>query len=753
MLNEPKVVGHPVSRVDGPLKVAGKAHYAAEYYESDMLHGYIVPATIASGQIASIDVAEAERFPGVVKIYTHENRPPAATFDSEWRDKVAPPGNPFRPLERREIQFDGQPVALVVAESFEQARDAAALVRVTYAAKPAHTDIVEEYPGSYTSAEKRSGIPPTPKPRGDAQGAFDAASIKVSADYGMAGEHHNPMELFASTVLWQSEGQLTIYEKTQGSQPTHEYVCKVFGLDPDRVKVVNAFVGGAFGSALRPKPQLFLAVMASLDLKRSVKVEMNRRDMFYLTWRPASVQTVSLACDRGGNLQSVMHDAVSATSTYEDYQEVIVNWSGLAYRCDNVKLSYKLAKLDMSTPGDMRAPGAVTGVFALECAMDELAYAADIDPLELRIQNFVDRDQNDDKQLTSNALKACYEEGAKAFGWDRRTMPPRSMRDGKELVGWGVATGVWDASLMAAEAKVRLSSDGSVTVSAAATDIGTGTYTILAQLAAEEFGVEAADVTVLIGDSSLPTTSVEGGSWTAASSGSAVEAASTAVRKTLLRHALAMDNSALKGATPDDVAIRDHRLVLASNNQIGIAISDIMEACKVSFIEELGKAAPDEEQKKTFASYTHSAVFAEARVDEELGVVRISRVVTAIAAGRILNPKTARSQILGGVVMGIGAALHEEAMLDDRTGRIMNHNLAEYHIPTHADIRNIEVIFVEEQDDKASPIGVKGLGEIGIVGVAPAIANAVFHATGKRIRSLPITLDKILSADDGMTLQ
>ncbi len=469
--------------------------------------------------------------------------------------------------------------------------------------------------------------------------------------------------------------------------------------------------------------------------------------MFYLTWRPSSFQTISLACDRDGHLTSVMHHAVHATSRYEDYQENVANWSGLAYKCENTKISYEIVKLDISTPGDMRAPGAATGVTALEAAMDELAYEAGVDPLEFRRRNFVHRDQNQDKDLTSKALHACYRQGASRFGWSQRSMEPRSMRDGRELIGWGMATGIWEASMSPAEAKVRYCADGTVVVSAAASDIGTGTYTILGQIAAECFDLQISDVTVRLGDSSLPKTGVEGGSWTAASSGSAVQAAAKAVIGKLLKYTQGLENSPLAEASEDEVDIAEGRLVLAANHQVGVAVADIMEAIGLSSIEDVGKAGPDKALTKKFAAYTHSAVFVEVRVDDDLGVVRVTRVVSAVAAGRILNPKTARSQILGGIVMGLGMALHEVGMIDHRTGRIVNHNLAEYHIPAHADVDDLDVIFVEEVDDKASPIGVKGLGEIGVIGVAAAVSNAIFHATGKRLRAFPITIDKILESE------
>ncbi|WP_337266907.1 xanthine dehydrogenase family protein molybdopterin-binding subunit [Oryzifoliimicrobium ureilyticus] len=745
MLHHTKTVGRATPRIDGAAKVTGSARYAAEHTQSELAHGYALLATIASGRILRIETSAAERYPGVLKIYTHENRPSATNSDKEWKDAVALPGHPFRPLENNRILFDGQPIALVVATSFESARDAAALISVDYQADSAQTDLLRAQGDSYVPPVVRMESLAPPDPRGTAEQAFSDAAFKFTGDYVMEGEHHNPMELFASTVIWESDGQLTIHDKTQGSQNSHDYICGVFGLEPEKVTVKNAFIGGAFGQGLRPKHQLFFAVMASLDLSRSVRVEMSRQEMFSLTWRPSSIQTVSLAADENGTLQAILHHCTHATSTYEDYQENVVNWSGLAYRCDNVTLTYKLAKLDMSTPGDMRAPGAATGVTALETALDELSYVVGIDPLELRLRNFIERDQNEDKDLTSKALDACYRQGAELFGWSRRSSTPRCMKEGNDLVGWGMATGIWEASLSPAQAKIKLTRDGQATVAAAASDIGTGTYTIVAQLAAEAFDLPLEQVEVQIGDSNLPKTSVEGGSWTAASTGSAVQAAALEVKKDLLSYAQKTSNSIFADVGVDQVAIVDGRLVLDANHQMGLAINDIMSANGLDFIEKTGKVEPDEDLMKRYSSYTHSAVFVEVKVDEQLGVTRVTRVVSAIAAGRILNPQTARSQILGGVVMGIGMALHEEGMIDHRIGKIMNHNLAEYHIPAHADIDDIEVIFVEEEDQLTSPIGVKGLGEIGIVGVAAAVSNAIFHATGNRIRSFPITIDKILS--------
>ena len=743
-LTEAPYVGRPTSRVDGPLKVSGRAKYAAEFAAEGLLYGYIVGSTIAAGRILNLDLVAARGVPGVVEIVTHENRGKAAWLDRSWRDEVAPPGHPFRPMHSERILFDGQPIALVVAQTFEAARDAASLIRATYEVDEHCTELERKRAEAYVPPKKRSGIPPPPEPRGDAEQAFKDAAFKISRDFRVNAEHHNPMEMFGTTCLYEGEGKLTIYDKTQGSQNAQGYVTSIFGLKSQNVRLINHYVGGAFGSGLRPQHQLFFAVMASLELKRSVRVSMTRAQMFHIGYRPDTYQTVSLASDKEGRLVSIMHDAVAATSQYEDYQEAVVNWSGMMYHCDNVKLTYALAQLNTATPCDMRAPGAAIGVTALECALDELAYEVGIDPLEIRRINFATKDENTDKEFTSKALLACYAQGAEAFGWSSRKPRPRATKDGHDLVGWGVSTGMWDAFLQKAEASAKLSVGGRLEVSTAASDIGTGTWTILTQIGADALGLPLDHVRALIGDSSLPTSPVEGGSWTAASNGSAVQAACDAVKETLFKNAIRMANSPLADTKLEDVDFKNQRIFRKDDPDRSLSIEEVMHASDLSVIEETGNVSPNLLQMMKYISYTHSAVFAEVRVDEDLGVARVTRVVCAAAAGRILNPKTARSQILGGVVMGIGMALHEQALTDHRLGKIMNANLGEYHIPAHADIANIEVIFVDEHDEKVSPLGVKGLGEIGIVGTASAVANAIFHATGKRVRDFPIGIDKLL---------
>ena len=744
MSSTQEYISHPTRRVDGPLKVSGAAKYAAEYGAASLLHGYLVSSTVAAGKIKSVDISEAEKVPGFVRVFTHENRPKVSDNSKDYMDMAAAPGEHFRPLASDEIFFSDQPIALVVAESFEAARDAAALVKVEYEAALHQTDLNDAMRDAYVPPQKRDQIAPPPKPRGNFESAFQAAPVQLSQEYRVAIEHHNPMEPHATTCVWNGDGSLTVYDKTQGSQNAQAYLSRIFGLKPKQLHVINSFVGGGFGSGLRPQYPVFFAVMASQALERSVRVVLTRDQMFSFTYRPETIQTVKLGADADGKLTAIRHDAVAGTSTFEDHQEVVVNWTGLLYDAKNVELTYQLAKLNTYSPGDMRAPGAVLGVFAIESAMDELAVNLKMDPVALRLKNYTEEDENDHKKYTSKSLRQCYREGAEAFGWDKRNPEPRSMRDGHELIGWGMASMIWEANMAKTEAEARLSADGRLTVASATSDIGTGTYTLMAQVGADVLGLPIERVTAKLGDSDLPTSPIEGGSWTAASTSSAVMAACENLKKELLHFAHHVPGHPIGRAGLGDVVFADGRIMLTSDAAKSVSLTDVMAASGKDELAAAGMAAPNKLELLRYVSYTHAAVFCEVRVDEELGAVRIKRIVTAAAAGRILNPKTARSQVLGGVVMGIGSALTEETFLDNRLGRFMNHNLAEYHIPVNADVEDIEVIFVNEPDDKTSPIGAKGLGEIGIVGTGAAIANAVYHATGRRIRELPITIDKVL---------
>jgi xanthine dehydrogenase YagR molybdenum-binding subunit len=728
-------IGTATSRVDGRAKVTGEAKYAGEFNASDLAYGSVIESTIPKGRITRIDASEALRVEGVLEVLTHQNRPDMAESDEAWKDDVAPEeGSPFRPLYDDTIKFSGQPIAVVLAKEWEVARYAASLVRIEYEREAFVTDLHKERDRAFVVKKPE-------KPRGDAEKAYAAADVHHEADYFIPTEHHNPMELFASTVIWDGGGKLTVYDKTQGVQNVQRYLCSAFEKKADEIRVLSPFVGGAFGSGLRPQYQVALAVLGALKLQRSVRLVLTRQQMYGLGHRPATIERIALGAKADGTLDAITHEAIAVTSQFEDFSRNDTAWSALLYKCANAKYVHRLARLDVPTSCDMRAPGAATGVYALESAMDELAVALKLDPMEFRLRCYSDRDQNEDIPYTSKRLRECYRQGAEAFGWGSRVPEPRSMRDGSELVGWGMATGVWEALQMPAAARIVLTANGHAEVSCAASDIGTGTYTILAQVAADTLGLPIESISIKLGDSTLPQAPVEGGSWMAATAAHAVAAAAEEVRKELLALAKAIKGSPLADARPEDVVLADGKLTSKQEASRAVSIADAMHHAAIDRIEkEKVHNFPDD---SSHARNAHSAVFAEAKVDEQLGVIRVTRVVSAVAAGRILNTKTAHSQIMGSVVWGIGMALHEETLFDHRFGRIMNPNIAEYHVPVNADVQDIKVIFVDEPDEIINPLGIKGLGEIGIVGVAAAIANAIYHATGKRVRDLPITLDKL----------
>lgn len=727
-------VGSATSRVDGRAKVTGAAQYAGEFNVPGLVYGSVVTSTVARGRIVRIDAGAARGLRGVVDVITHENRPKMADTDQGYHDDVAPGGSPYRPLYDDKIKFNGQPVALVVAEDWETARFAATLVRVDYEAKEFATDL-------HARLNEAFVIEIPTKPRGNAAKAYAAADVRHEAEYFIPTEHHNPMELFAATVVWNGDGTLTVYDKTQGVQNVQRYICSVFGLKAEDVRVVSPFVGGAFGAGLRPQYEVVLAVLAAQALKRPVRLVLTRAQMYGLGYRPATIERVALAANAAGTLDAITHEAIATTSQYEEFFRHDTTWSELLYKCANVGYSHKLVRLDLPTPCDMRAPGAATGVFALECAMDELAVALKIDPLELRLRCYSEREQSRNVPFTSKQLRECYRQGAEAFGWDKRNPEPGSTRDGSELVGWGMATGVWEALQVPMAARIVLTANGHAEVSCATADIGTGTYTVMAQVAADMLGLPTDSISVKLGDSTLPHAEVEGGSWTAASVAHAIVATADEIRSELLRLARKIPGSALADAQAGDVVLADGAIVSKTDARRAVPIAEAMRSGALDRIE--CEKTAEFKEGGSHASNTHAAVFAEVKVDEQLGVIRVTRIVSAVAAGRILNAKTAHSQVMGSVVMGIGMALHEETLVDHRFGRVMNANIAEYHVPVNADVQDIKVIFVDEPDSLVNPLGIKGVGEIGIVGVAAAIANAVDHATGKRVRDLPITLDKL----------
>lgn len=738
----PRYIGKEMSRVDGVAKVTGQAKYAAEFQVPNLAYGFIVLSTATKGTIKSIDTREAESAPGVVRVFTHLNAPKlgpkTVTEDSPPRGGQQEEDKSFRALQSDKIFFNRQPVALVVAETYEQARHAARLVKASYNVEKHQTDT--------EAVRGRARVPSRgrpQKPRGNPDEALRNAPVKIEAEYRIPIEHHNPMEPHAAIAVWQGD-KLTIFDKTQEVYGVREHLAASFGVPEENVNVVSPFVGGAFGSSLRPNYYPALTAMAARELKRPVKVVYTRTQMFSgHGYRPYTIQKIALGAERSGKLSAILHEAVHNTSSFEEFSDNTTSFPRQVYACPNLSAPLKITDTDLNTPTWMRAPGAVSGMFALECAMDELAYELKIDPLELRLINYAEVDPESGRPFSSKALRECYRLGAEKFGWRDRKPEPRSMRDGRWLVGWGTATGVWGAFQSPASARITLRADGTAHVTSATSDIGPGTYTVMTMIAAEYLGLRPEQVSFELGDTKFPRAPAQGGSQTTSSVGSAVYGAALAVGAKLLSLANQDAGSPLKSAAASDVEMLDGRLQLKSDPSRSVSIADVMKRNKLTEITETFESRPSEERQK-YATMAHGAQFVEVKVDPDLGIVRVTRAIEVTACGKIINPKASHSQEIGGVVWGIGMALHEATEIDHRYGRIMNPNLQHYHVPVNADVHMIETLFVEEDDTVVNPLGVKGMGELGMVGIPAAIANAVFHATGKRIRELPITPDKLL---------
>ena len=706
-------IGLPVNRVDGRQKVTGGATYAAEFNMPRMAHGAIVRSTVANGRIASIDGTAAERAPGVVTVLTHRNAPHLA-----YRAHKGAPdpeiGERLHVLQSDRVSHQGQPIALVIAETLEQANHAATLVRVTYAPEPATTDVSRVAPVPFTQAQTDPGERKPPDTgRGDAEAALATAEVKVDQTYVIPRENHNPIEMHATIAAWNGN-RLTLWDKTQWVHNVADEIAAVFGIAAQEVRVVSPFVGGAFGSGLRAWPHVTLAALGARVAKRPVKVMLSRREMYYgVGYRPHTVQRVALGASRDGRLAALVHDGYEETSTYEEYAEALVDASRFLHSCPNVYTRHRIAPMNVHTPTYMRAPGESSGIFALESAMDELAVALSIDPVELRLRNEPQLDEFRKLPFSTRATRECYRVAAERFGWSRRDATPRSMRDGRWLIGWGMASATYPMNYAPASARARLLPDGTAEVTSAASDMGPGTWTSMTQVAAETLGLPIERVKFTLGDTRLPRAPVHGGSLTMASVGSAVQAACRMARE-----------DALKRGGGDDLT--------NAMRKVGQPV------------EALADVKPGDASKQ-FSMHAFGAVFVEVAVDPDLCETRVRRIVGAYGAGRIVNPKTARSQCIGGMIGGIGMALMEHSVVDVRNGRVANANLAEYAVPVHADAPPVmDVTFVDERDSHVNPLGVKGIGEIAMVGVAPAITSAIFHATGKRIRTLPVTPDKLL---------
>jgi xanthine dehydrogenase YagR molybdenum-binding subunit len=728
-------IGAPLDRVDRRLKVTGAAKYSAEWPMPGVAHGFLVLSTIANGRIRSIDTARARREPGVIAVMTHQNAPRVVTAD----DKVGVDKAPLV-LQSDEIAYDRQPVAVVLADTLERAQHAASLVDVRYESERPQTTFAMGTP--YKPKEVHGKDADTQ--RGDALAALAAAPVRVDYVYTTPAEHHNPMEPHATIARWDGD-TLTVYDATQGVFGTRTRLANMFGMPAENVRVIAKFIGGGFGGKGSAWPHTILAAMAAKLVGRAVKIVVWRPQMWgSVGYRSPTVQRVALGANADGTLVTTVHEVHSQTSQIDEFVEPSGLISTMLYASPALLVTHRLTKLNFGTPTYMRAPGESSGSFALESAMDELAYAVKLDPIELRLRNYAETDPDTRLPYSSKSLRECYRAGAAAFDWNRRTPVPRSMREGRMLVGIGMASSTYPTNRSAASAVARIDAQGNAVVQSGGVDIGTGSYTAFTQVAADALGIPVDRITFGLGDTRMPNAPNAGGSQLTASVGSAVKLAALDARKQVAQLAVADARSPLAGVAPQSIEAKDGRLFLASDPTRGETYAAIIARNGAATIEGRADAKPGDE-KKQFAMHAFGAQFAEVRVDPELGMVRVVRQLGAFASGRILNAKLAHSQYIGGMTMGLGMALLEETRRDERSGRVMNANLAEYLVPVHADVPATDAILVEEVDPHVNEVGVKGIGEIGIVGAAAAIANAVYHATGKRIRDLPITPDKLLA--------
>ena len=724
----------PLDRVDGHLKVTGAAKYSAEMPMPGVAHGYMVLSTIANGRIRTIDTSRALREAGVFAVMTHRNAPRLVTAGDKAGVDKAP-----MVLQDDTIAYDRQPVALVLADTFERAQHAASLVTVQYDVQQPQTTFAMGTP--YKPQAVHGKDPDTQ--RGDAVAALAAAAIRVDHVYTTPPEHHNPMEPHATIARWDGD-MLTVYDATQGVFATRTRLAAMFGIPPDNVRVIAKFIGGGFGGKGSAWPHTILAPMGAKLIGRAVKIALWRPQMWgSVGYRSPTNQRVALGANTDGTLVSTIHEVHSQTSQIDEFVEPSGVLTTMLYTSPALLVTHRVTKLNVATPTYMRAPGESTGSFALESAMDELAYAANLDPIELRLRNYAEMDQDAKLPFSSKSLRKCYQAGADAFAWSRRTPAPGSMRDGRMLVGIGMASATYPTNRSAASARAWIGASGNAAVQSGGVDIGTGAYTSFAQVAADALGIPVERVTMGLGDTRMPNAPNAGGSQLTASVGSAVKLAALDARAKVAQLAIADARSPLAGAAPEAIDAKDGRLFLKADPGRGETYAEIIQRSGATTVEGTADAKPGEE-KKEYSMHAFGAQFAEVRVDPDLGIVRVVRQLGAFASGRIINAKLAHSQYIGGMTFGLGMALLEETRRDDRSGRVMNANLSEYLLPVHADVPATEAILVEEVDPHVNEIGVKGIGEIGIVGAAAAIANAVYHATGKRIRDLPITPDKLL---------
>jgi xanthine dehydrogenase YagR molybdenum-binding subunit len=732
-------IGQPLTRRDGVLKVTGAARYAADHHPPGMLHAVLAVSSIARGRVAFLDVAAAKAHAGVVEVMTPANKPTLAQDPDEKT-------NPFMfrldLLQSDRVRYANQPIAVVIAETLEAATEGAALLSPRYEADPPRVGL--DATESFVPSGVGIGTPPEVH-RGDVGAGLAAASKQIEATYETAPQYHNAMEPHAVVAAWDGD-TLSVDTPSQGLVMAQGRLAGLFGISPDKIHIRSPFLGGGFGSkGVISGPQV-LGVLAARMVGRPVKLVLRREQMFGpVGHRAPTRQTLRMGADNDGKLTALDHHTKTTSSTFDDFFEPASDISHTLYASPAIATSYEAVRVDTGTPLFMRAPGEATGSIALESAIDEMAQACGMDPLAFRLKNYAEVEPISGKPFSSKALRGCYTQGAERFGWQRRPLAPRQMRDHDGLlVGWGVGTATFPTLMFQAEAKAALRQDGSGVMEIGAHDMGQGAWTALAQIAADGLGLDIDQVEFRSGTSDLPDGGIAGGSAHTATAGMAIHNAGADAVARLADLATNDERSPLFGAGNTGVIARGGRLFRRDDESRSESYSDILRRAGVAQIEGRGKSAADPAAQSTYAMFAHGAVFAEVKVDPDLGQMRVTRVVGAFAAGRIINPLMVRSQLYGGMIWGVSFALHEHAVMDPRSGRPMNANLGEYHVPVNADVPSLEAILVEERDPHVNALGIKGVGEIGITGTAGAVANAVWHATGHRVRKFPITLDRLI---------
>jgi xanthine dehydrogenase YagR molybdenum-binding subunit len=720
-------------RVEAFEKVTGRGKYAAEYKAEKVCYGVLVTSTIASGTIKSLKTEEAKLADGVIEIVSHLNKPSVPGLMDEKKVKEARVGLPVFHTDK--IYFKGQPIALVVAETFEEATYAASLVKAEYTPDKFNID----FDATHSSvAMKDAG-----KERGN-EAAWAAVPVRIEAEYNMKPEVHNPMEMHATIAEWTAADKLRLHDKSQGVNGVQRTMSAVFGIPATNIEVISEFVGGGFGSGLRVWPNTIIAAMAAKMVNRPVKLVLTRPQMFFLSgYRPQSWQRIVLGADNDGKLQGLIHEARHNTSMYDNFNENITRISRLVYKIPNVKTASAIVPLNLSTPTWMRGPGDCTGDFAIESAIDELSYKVKKDPLELRLQNVsTQTDPDTGKPWSTNYLDECMQQGAEKIGWKNRKPNPGDHTEGEWKIGYGMALGMWLAGRSKASAGIIMNKDGSVTVLTAMTDIGTGTGTGMVNITHEYTGIPKEKIKVELGNSNLPPAPSQGGSTGLSSISGAMVAACEALKQKLAGYA-ATQNEVYKNAAATDILLSDKGMSYKSANDQFISFADLFEKNKMETVEvDATSGLGEERQKYSFCS--GAAHFCIVRVHTKTGKVKVDRMVSVADGGTIVNEKAAANQVSGAAVGGIGMALMEEAQLDKKLGSLLGNDLAGYHFAVNADAPVVEVSFINKTDPNINPVGSKGLGEVGIIGCAAAISNAIYHATGKRFRDLPITPDKVL---------